>query len=169
MEKNSEPYSTIYKKLLKIIPDLPKHIREGKHSGKSQLRSPEMMDLHFEYASDDENGNPIISLAHYSKMNGDSVPDPSMEIRIMCKSEIAEALSFQNHLVYRRIYEYEDGKEYVSLKLKNSMNNFLSMWLTGMIEHGHRIDLSKENERTNEMKQVRGEKSDAEREQDRGR
>ncbi len=139
-----ELYSTIYKKLLKVIPDLPEHIAQGKHYGKSQLNSSGMMDLSFDYLREDEKGNPIIALAHHFEQNGDLVSDPDMEIRIFPKMKMAEAMTFQDQFGYRRIYEFRDGKEFVSPKLKKDLNGFLNQWLTNIIRQGHRIDLSEQ-------------------------
>lgn len=142
-----EPYSSIYKKLQTIIPNLEEHIGQGKESGRSQLHSPGMMDLHFDYLRTDEQGRHIIALGHYFKQNGDSVPDPDMEIRIMPEMKMAEAMTFQDQRIYQQVYQYEGDKELVNTHLKKDMNYFLNQWLTNAIAQGHRIDLSKgENE-----------------------
>src|SRR5687767_8610478 len=87
-----EPYVTIYKRLLTIIPNHIESIKQVANSGKTKLNSEGMMDLNFDYLGKDENGNYIISLSHYYRQNGDSIADPDMEIRIIPDLEAAEAM-----------------------------------------------------------------------------
>lgn len=137
-----QPYSSIYKKLLKIIPNLPEHIKAGVLHGKS-IKDPKggLMDLNFDFLSHDKHGNPIFALSHYYKQNGDMIADPDMQIRLMPDMEMAEALTFQDHFGFQQVYPEKDGKTYVNLKLKKSINQFLNQWLTNIIHQGHRIDL----------------------------
>jgi hypothetical protein len=156
-----QPHRAIYEKLLQIIPDLPTHIAQGKYYGES--KSEGFMDLHFDYAGKDEKGNPIIALSHYFEQNGDMVPDPDMEIRIVLEAKMAEALSFQNQFIYQRVYEQSDGRTHVHPKLKRDLNEFLDSWLTNIIDQGHCIDLgekrnTQEKKMTREIKEFRQEK-----------
>ncbi len=137
-----EIYSSIYNKLHRVIPDLEKHLAKGASSGKSELPSPGMMDLSFDYLYNDEDGNPVIAIAHYFKQNGDVVPDPDMEIRIFPKEKLAEALTFQDQFVFQRVYDEYKGEPFVHFKRKTELNAFLNQWLSNLIEQGHRIDLS---------------------------
>ncbi|MCD4677830.1 MAG: DUF1249 domain-containing protein, partial [Desulfobacula sp.] len=61
--------------------------------------------------------------------------DPDMEIRIIPKMKMVEALTFQqdNMGIYQQVY-LEDGRYYP--KLKNELNNFLNSWLKNLIEQG---------------------------------
>lgn len=154
-DPSMRPYESIYKKLLQIIPDLIKHLEEGTSSGKS-IKDPKggFMDLHYDFLGKDKNGNYLIALSHYFKQNGDSVPDPDMEIRISPEMKIAEAMTFQDQFRYKEVYlDKADGKEYVDLRRKKELNSFLNHWLTNIIQQGHKIDLihsTKEMESPNE-------------------
>ncbi|MDO9184488.1 MAG: DUF1249 domain-containing protein [Bacteroidia bacterium] len=142
----AQPYSAIYKKLMQIIPDLIKHIEAGKDSGKS-VKDPKggLMDLNFDYLGKDKKGNYLIALSHLFEQNGDLVPDPDMQIRIIPEMEMAEAMTFQDQYGYQVVYpDQGDGKEYVDLRRKKELNQFLSQWLTNIIKQGHKIDLTQE-------------------------
>lgn len=85
---------------------------------------------------DDDNEHTRIALAHYFKQNGDLVPAPDMEIVIHKQAGLAEAVTFQNSMIYDEGYE-EDG-ERISAGWPG-MQDFLAMWLKNLIEQGHRI------------------------------
>jgi len=143
-----QPYNGIYKKLLQVIPGLLKHIEEGKHTGKSK-KDPKggLMDLHFDYLGKDKRGNYLLALSHYFKQNGDLVPDPDMQIRILPEMEAAEAMTYQDQFGYQEVYpDKGDGIEYVNLKRKKELNRFLNQWLSNIIRQGHQIDLATEGE-----------------------
>lgn len=150
-----QPYSSIYKKLMQVIPDLIKHIEEGKYHGKS-VKDPKggLMDLNFDYLGKDKKGNYLVALSHYFEQNGDMVADPDMQIRILPDQEAAEAMTFQDQFGYQEVYpDKGDGKEYVDLKRKKDLNQFLSQWLTNIIRQGHKIDLTQvESETENDEK-----------------
>ena len=139
-----QPYSSIYKKLLQVIPGLIKHIDAGVHNGKSVKDSKGgLMDLHFDYLGKDKKGNYLIALSHYFKQNGDLVPDPDMQIRILPEMDVAEAMTYQDQFGYQEVYpDKGDGKEYVDLRRKKDLNKFLNQWLTNIIHQGHKIDLN---------------------------
>jgi uncharacterized protein YqiB (DUF1249 family) len=147
-----QPYSSIYKKLMQVIPDLLKHIQDGKHHGKSE-KDPKggLMNLNYDYIGQDKKGNYIIALSHYFEQNGDMVADPDMQIRILPELEAAEAMTFQDQFKYQEVYpDKGDGKEYVYPKLKKDLNQFLNQWLTNILHQGHKIDLSKEKSESDE-------------------
>src|SRR5687767_2724873 len=129
-------HKIIYEKLRTIIPGLIDHIEQGKQYGKSELLG--YMDLHFNYLRREKAGSHIISLAHSYEMNGDLVPDPDMEIRLIPERGMAEAMTFQNQYVYQEVY----AKGYANEKFKRELNAFLNQWLTNILQQGHRIDLS---------------------------
>lgn len=152
----AQPYSAIYKKLMQIIPDLIKHIETGKDSGKS-VKDPKggLMNLNFDYLGKDKKGNYLIALSHLFEQNGDMVPDPDMQIRILPQMEMAEAMTFQDQYGYQEVYpDKGDGKEYVNLKRKKDLNQFLSQWLTNIIKQGHKIDLTQVESETEESEGV---------------
>jgi len=150
----TQPYSSIYKKLMQVIPDLVKHIEEGKHHGKS-VKDPKggLMDLNFDFLGKDKNGNYLIALSHYFKQNGDMVADPDMQIRVLPELQAAEAMTFQDQFGYQEVYRERDGKQQVDLRRKKELNKFLNQWLSNIIRQGHKIDLKKmktENEEQNQ-------------------
>jgi uncharacterized protein YqiB (DUF1249 family) len=159
------PYNrSIYRKLNDLIPGLPEHLKAGKEYGKSSKSKP-YMDLSYDFLHEDKPGEYIIALAHHFEQNGDLVPDPDMEIRVIPEKEIAEALSFQNIMLYQHV----DSGEKTNEMLQRDLNEFLDQWLTNAIEQGHRIDLSKvreqdveepgepEHKKEDELKKIRGE------------
>jgi len=151
-----QPYSSIYNKLLKIIPNLIEYLKQGKQHGKSVKDTKGgLMDLNYDFLGKDKNGNYLIALAHNFVQNGDVMADPDMQIRIIPDMEAAEALTFQQSSgdVYQEVYSEKDGKQLVNLKLKKDLNAFLSQWLTNIIKQGHTIDLSKAESEEEEQEQ----------------
>lgn len=70
-----------------------------------------------------------IALAHYYEQNGDLVPDPDMTVRLYPKHHMAEALTFQNSLIYTEVYAVVDGKRMVYPRAKADLNTFLLGWI----------------------------------------
>lgn len=123
---------TIYKKLLRIVPDLAEPKFEAK-----KLKAEGFMDLNIDILYWDEaHQRCVIALSHYYKHpSGDMIPDPDMEIAIMPSLKMAEALSYQDSFGYHRVYP-EPGK--VNIRAKKELNSFLNQWLTNIISQGHR-------------------------------
>lgn len=139
-----EPYSSIYKKLLRLIPGLMEQLQAGEDcSGKSHREG--YMDLHFDFLHKDKQGY-VIALAHYYEMNGDLVPDPDMQIRIIPEMNMAEAMTFQNLYRYDEVYVEDNGKEMVNTKMKTQLNTHLNEWLSTLISYKHSVKLVKESE-----------------------
>ena len=149
LPKPMQPYSTIYNKLLKVIPGLPEHLQAGTEYGKSHLNSSGMMDLSYDYLGRENEDSYLIALAHNFEQNGDLVPDPDMQIRIKPGMKVAEAMTYQDQFGFQKVYFEKEGKKYVYPKLKKDLNYFLNQWLSNLIEQGHRIVLSK-NEHSDE-------------------
>ena len=126
-------YERIYNKLIKVVP--PEMIEKQVESGKS--KSGSFMDLHYDYLYKDKNGNSIIALAHNRQQNGDTIPDPDMEIRLFKDMKMGEAMSFQDIFGYRCVYH--DGGKMVDMKAKKELNEFLNQWLGNLIKQGHKI------------------------------
>lgn len=138
--KKLQPYSSIFNKLNKVIPDLEENLKKGFMAGKSTFgEKSALMDLNLDVLSEDEKGRFVIALSHYYRQNGDSVADPDMEIRIDFEKEIAEALTFQNALGFQQVYHEKDGKKLVDTRQKKEQNKFLSGWLTNLINTKHKI------------------------------
>ncbi len=62
-----------------------------------------------------ELGENHFSLIHYYEINGDLVPDPDREVRILPEQRISEELSYQDSFGYRRVYEFQ-----IFLKIRNT-------------------------------------------------
>ena len=77
------------------------------------------------------------ALAHNGECNGDLMADPDMVVRIYADHKMAEALTFQNDYIgaYQTVYDEQDGKQYVNLKLKKELNTFLNKWLGNLLEY----------------------------------
>ncbi len=99
-----------------------------------KLTSPGFMDLVIEKLCSTETGI-IISMTHYYEQNGDLVPDPDMQIKILPELKAAEALTYQDSFGYQAVYP-EPGKIYQ--KLKREINQFLSQWLSNLKKQGFR-------------------------------
>ncbi len=112
-------YEQIYQKL--------ERIGIMKVTGSIHLKSSGFMDLVIERL-----GTNHYSLTHYYELNGDLVPDPDMEVRIMPEQKKAEALSYQDTFGYRRVY---DGNK-MDAAAKKDLNAFLNQWLSNLIDQG---------------------------------
>jgi len=120
----------IYRKLLKVIPDL----LTIEEYGKSVV--PGFMDLNLDILQRTTEKN-IIALSHYYKHpSGDMIADPDMVIAVYTNREYAEALTYQDSFGYQSVMLDSWG---VNVKLQRELNNFLSQWLTNLIEQGHQI------------------------------
>jgi hypothetical protein len=79
------------------------------------------MDLSFEILSKGTDQF-ICAMAHCFEQNGDLVPDPDMEIRVVPSIQMIEALTYQDQFGFRVVYP-EPGK--VNLSAKGELNQFL--------------------------------------------
>lgn len=99
-----------------------------------KLKSAGYMDLNIDHLSHKDNeGQTVIAMAHNFEQNGDLMADPDMEIRIIPKMRMVEALTYQldSMGVYQRVY-LNDGRFYP--ELKKELNEFLNTWLKNLIE-----------------------------------
>ena len=127
-------YEQNYKILEEILGDLTKLPEYLK------LKSSGFMDLNM-----DNLGNDRIALSHNYEQNGDLIPDPDMEIRILPELKAIEALSYQDTYGYQAVYP-EPGK--VNIRAKQKLNVFLSHWLKNLRDQGFKrqIDTEKKAE-----------------------
>jgi uncharacterized protein YqiB (DUF1249 family) len=125
-------HETIYKKLLRIVPELADPKFEAK-----KLKSEGFMDLNIDILSWDAAKDKChIALSHYYKHDsGDMIPDPDMEVALYPSRQMAEALSYQDCFGYRQVYP-EPGK--INPRAKKELNSFLNQWLSNIIAQGHR-------------------------------
>ena len=121
----------IYEQLLSIIPDL----QTRKKAGKSQLDSESMMDLNLDILYR-ENNTAMIALSHYYKHEtGDMIADPDMCLLVNFNDKTATARTFQDTFGYQ---DAVSGGE-LNIKLEQSLNEFLHMWMENNISYGHKI------------------------------
>ena len=114
-----------------IIPD----IATRNDAGKSQLSSDALMDLNLDLLS--REGNIVrIALSHYYKQTGDMIADPDMEIIINTKLMTANAITYQDSMIFQTA-EHDGG---IDQKLVTSLNEFLDQWLQNCIYQGHKIE-----------------------------
>ena len=112
----------IYTRLLQLIPNL-RNI--GTYA---KLSAPGFMDLHVDILQ--KSGNVWrIALAHNYKSGGDTIPDPDMEVTVDFHNERAQAETYQDTYVYRVANDERSKKE---------LNEFLLLWLSNLIEQGHK-------------------------------
>lgn len=128
----SDVHARIYRKLLKVVPDL----LTIEESGKSVVDG--FMDLNLDILHRRPD-RLIIALSHYYKQNGDMIADPDMELAVYPLQEKAEALAYQDIWGYRRVYGDDDAT--VDVKAKRELNGFLNQWLTNLIQQGHEIQI----------------------------
>lgn len=116
--------ATLYKKLIQVIPDLPR-LKEYR-----KLKANGYMDLNVDVLV--RAGNTMrIAIAHNYEMNGDIVPDPDMELEVDLKMETVDAKTVQNIYAYS---EVEEG----DVMMQKDLNEFLDLWLTNLIDQGHK-------------------------------
>ena len=119
-------YQWNYNKLNRLTGNIKKFA--SKPGNTLKLQSSCFMDLHVESL-----GNNIISLSHYYRQNGDSIPDPDMTIKVYDHG-VVEALTYQDSFGYQQVYT-DDGQKYYP-KLKQELNQFLDFWLTNLWKQG---------------------------------
>jgi len=77
-----------------------------------------------------------VTITHYFEQNGDQVCDPDMEFSIGADSEwypVALQLCTGHYRVARR---FENGKEFVNLRLNQELKSFSNMWANNVKAQG---------------------------------
>lgn len=97
-------------------------------NGYLKLKQLGYMDLTIERLNANE-----ISLTHYYLQNGDLVPDPDMQIEIDFKKHSADAVTFQNSLIFQTVH-LSDGE--INSKLQKDLNLHLLYWLKNLKAQG---------------------------------
>lgn len=129
-------YERNYKTLIKLAPEL--WCLDAGEALKS--RSEGFMDLNLDVLYKPQDDQMTIALSHYYKHpSGDMIPDPDMEIRVYRSHGFVETLTYQDSLVYQRVY-LDENRYYP--KLKKSLNSFLSQWLKNCLAQGHQLKRS---------------------------
>ena len=124
-------FDSIYKQLEELIPGL----RDLQLGDYRRSEAAGFMDLHLDVVRRTEE-ELRIALAHNYIQNGDSIPDPDMEIRVYLIEgwKKAEALTYQDRYRYDEVYPDPD---HVHPRFKRSLNAFLNQWLTNLKKQGH--------------------------------
>ncbi|MBN1216788.1 MAG: DUF1249 domain-containing protein [Candidatus Lokiarchaeota archaeon] len=132
---NKTIYERIFTKLTKFI-DFNWLIAQGYLN----YKSAGFMDLHVDFLryNNGDDDSFIISIAHNYKHNGDIMCDPDMEVRIIKKYNMAEALTFQqdNLGVFQRVYDESNN---FNPTLKKQLNQFLNQWLSHLLSQKYSI------------------------------
>ena len=127
---SGETQKRIFRKLLKVVPDLLAMEEHGKS----------VVDGFMDFSVDVLHRTPeriIIALSHYYKHHsGDMIADPDMEVAVYPSCEYAEALTYQDSFGYQSVTQ-DSGQ--VNVRLQGDLNRFLSQWLTNLIQQGHCI------------------------------
>lgn len=119
----------LYDKILKLAPELVL-VREHAVSKVSGL-----MDLNLDIL-EHANGYLRIALSHYWKHpSGDLIADPDMEVAVLLKNKVAEALTYQDSFTYEVAYPREG--DLPDLEVHTRLNEFLEQWLDALAEQGH--------------------------------
>lgn len=119
-------YTGVYEKLDKLTNGIEKFLNQEEVL---RLKSSGYMDLVVEPLGED-----TISMTHYFELNGDLVPDPDMMIRVDLKNKTAEALTYQDLMMYQQVYS-DDGKSF-NPRVNKSINSFLNQWLSNLKMQG---------------------------------
>lgn len=120
----------LFHKLQKVVPTLLTMDEHGKS----------VVDGFMDFSVDILHRTPeriIIALSHYYKHpSGDMIADPDMEVAVFPSREYAEALTYQDSFGYQSVM-LDAGQ--VNVMLQKDLNQFLSQWLTNLIQQGHCI------------------------------
>ncbi|KON48499.1 DUF6908 domain-containing protein [Mariprofundus ferrooxydans] len=123
----------IYKRLLKIFPDL----ESMDIGGHRKIENEPYMPLSMDILADTEYGR-IISIAHNYDQNGDLMADPDMQLLVSFKKKAVQAMTFQNDGlgIYQECLFFDNGKLMVQMSLLKSLNKFLDIWTKNLIAQG---------------------------------
>lgn len=106
-----------------------------------KIESQPYMDLHIDNLGKKHRDGTVIALAHYYRANGDSIPDPDMEIAVYADRGMVEALTYQDSYLYQEVYfiNPNDHREMMYPKLKKDLNSFLNLWLRNIQSQGFHV------------------------------
>lgn len=105
-------------------------------SAKSEVRG--YMALHFDVLERRAHVYEV-SLAHYYKQNGDSVPDPDMQMLVDTQAHTVHALSYQDWAMYQETFDMCTGRREYRPREYGSQSRFLARWLRNCIVQGHSL------------------------------
>lgn len=154
-------FSTNYRRLLKIAPQLEDELLSGQDVyGSSEVTG--YFDLTIELISTDKSGFYIFLEQSLTMPDGENVPDPGMLVLVNVKDQTAEALTFQNQFGSSEVYpDGHNKRKLVRPEEKKSQNYYLEKWLLKLINQNHFVkfeDFEPENEIIEaEVRQMEGE------------
>ncbi len=92
---------------------------------------------------EDQFGNPVYSIAHYGKQNGDAMRDPEITFSIDWKNESIIPQTFQNDYVgvYQEVFITKNGQHLYSKRFLTDLDSFLYDWRNNIEAQG--FDASK--------------------------
>ena len=129
-------FETIYASLYQLIPDFDQ-VQEYKG-----LEAAGFMKLGVDILHRDAKGT-VVALSHYYKHpSGDMIPDPDMVVYVDREKKQAQALSYQDMMIYTEVYPNTDTFYGVldnpDLAAQKSLNAFLAQWLKNLLAQGHK-------------------------------
>ena len=130
-----EIYASLFEKIMGLFPDL-EHLQNG--DGRKSA-PPGKRELSLEVVIRDKH-TATVELAWYYTLGEEKRPDPEMEIMVDFQHRQAEALTFQNGLLFSHVYgEDAGGCVTVDYNAKVNLNHHLSTWLSNLIAEGYAL------------------------------
>ena len=134
-----QPYSGIYKNLLKIFPDLDLITESDVYDG--QIYVKKKIEGYDKFSAEismvQSNGRLVLDMSHTFVQEGDLMSAPRMQVSVDNEMKIAEAINYESHntnpQTYKQVY---DGNGGVNLSEKKSQNKFLKDWTRNLINQG---------------------------------
>lgn len=129
--RNTKHGKTNYKMIMPFLA-----VVDATEDGHCQFEVSNYMPLSIERLGNDNNGNKVYGMMHYTMQNGDLMRDPDMTFFINSDAGTVEPLTFQNDFMgmYQEVY-CNDGKSYRP-QLRTSLDNFLWQWLKNLEAQG---------------------------------
>ena len=87
-------------------------------------------------------GNPVYSIAHYGKQNGDLMRDPDITFSVSDTEKMIIPQTYQNDYigVYQKVFKEINGKMMYSQSLLRSLDQFVWEWLKNIEMQGFNVE-----------------------------
>lgn len=125
--------------LEKLAPDLDEELTaENAKSmvGKSQKTG--YAPLFLKLTDSDKTGF-YVTLLQEKEVDGESVPNPKMELLINLTNKTVEALSFEDQTTDKDVYPDKVERNMTDMKELKEQNEYLRTWLTKLLKQGHEM------------------------------
>ena len=112
-------------------------------NGHAKFTSGGYMDLIIEYLYySDHEGNPVYSIAHYGKQNGDAMCDPEVVFSINKEKGELYPLEYRNDYMhtFQEVYKTFNDKLHYSPTTLTGIDNFLYVWRKNIVDQGFNPD-----------------------------